>query len=122
MLFLGTVRDLHEGRAVAGIDYSAYETMAERAIARIEIELEAATPGLRVAIVHRLGELTVGEASVAIAASSPRRGAAQEAARVALERVKREVPVWKRERYVDGGSAWREEESLPCPAPSGNSG
>jgi molybdopterin synthase catalytic subunit len=111
-LFLGTVRDAHAGRAVVGIDYSGYEPMAERAIARIESELEAATPGLRVAIVHRLGVLRVGDASVAIAASSPRRGAAQEAARVALERVKREVPIWKRERYGDGSSAWREEEPL----------
>lgn len=122
VLFLGTVRDLHEGRAVVGIDYSAYEAMATRAIARIESELEAATPGLRVAIVHRLGALTVGDASVAIAASSPRRGAAQEATRIALERVKREVPVWKRERYADGGSAWREEESLFPPAPAGDPG
>jgi molybdopterin synthase catalytic subunit len=86
--------------------------MAERAIARIETELEAATAGLRVAIGHRLGELAVAEASVAIAASSPRRAAAQEAAKLALERVKREVPVWKRERYADGSAAWREEESL----------
>jgi molybdopterin synthase catalytic subunit len=113
VLFLGTVRDAQAGRAVTGIDYSAYEAMAERAIARIESELETATPGLRVAIVHRLGALAVGEASVAIAASSPRRAAAQEAARVALERVKREVAIWKRERYADGTTAWREEEPLP---------
>lgn len=112
MLFLGTVRDQHEGRAVAGIDYSAYEPMAERALQRIAAELESVTPGLRVAIVHRLGSLAVGDASVAIAASSPRRGGAQEATRVALERVKREVPIWKRERYADGGTAWREEEAL----------
>jgi molybdopterin synthase catalytic subunit len=109
------VRDRHGGREVVGIDYSGYEPMAERALARIEEELAAATPGLRVAIVHRLGALAVGEASVAIAASSPRRAAAQEAARLALERIKREVPVWKRERYADGSSAWREEEPLPTP-------
>ena len=112
VLFLGTVRDRHDGREVAGIDYSAYEPMAERALARIAAELEAATPGLRVEIVHRLGALTVGEASVAIAASSPRRDVAREAVRVALERVKSEVPIWKRERYVDGGAVWREEEPL----------
>lgn len=114
-LFLGTVRDRHDGRAVVGIDYSGYEPMAESALARIELELEAATPGLRVVILHRLGELAVGEASVAIAASSPRRGAAQEAVRTALERVKREAPIWKRERYADGGEAWREEEGLVVP-------
>jgi molybdopterin synthase catalytic subunit len=116
VLFLGTVRDRHEGREVAGIDYSGYEPMAERALARIEEELAHATPGLRIAIVHRLGALAVGEASVAIAASSPRRAAAQEATKLALERVKREVPVWKRERYADGTSAWREEEPLPSVA------
>ena len=112
VLFLGSVRDRHDGREVVGIDYSGYEPMAERALERIEAELAAATPGLQVAIVHRLGALLVGESSVAIAASSPRRAAAQEAARTALERVKREVPIWKRERYADGSSAWREEEEL----------
>ena len=112
VLFLGTVRNDHRGRAVAGIDYSAYEPMAERTLARIEGELMAATPGLRLAIAHRLGELGVGEASIAIAASSPRRAAAQEAAKAALERVKREAPIWKRERYADGGAEWREEEAL----------
>lgn len=106
------MRDRHDGREVAGIDYSGYEPMAERALARIEEELADATPGLRIAIVHRLGALAVGEASVAIAASSPRRSTAQEATKLALERVKREVPVWKRERYADGSSAWREEEPL----------
>jgi molybdopterin synthase catalytic subunit len=112
VLFLGTVRDRHDGRAVVAIDYSGYESMAERLLARIEAELEAATPGLRVAIVHRLGALAVGDASIAIAASSPRRAAAQEAAKTALERVKREAPIWKRERYADGTEAWREEEPL----------
>jgi molybdopterin synthase catalytic subunit len=115
VLFLGTVRDRHDGREVVEIDYSGYEPMAERALARIEEELAAETPGLRVAIVHRLGALAVGDASVAIAASSPRRAAAQEAAKLALERVKREVPVWKRERYADGSSAWREDETLFSP-------
>lgn len=116
VLFLGTVRDHHDGRQVTGIEYSAYELMAETAVARIVRELESATPGLHLAIVHRLGELTVGEASVAIAASSPRRVAAQEAARIALERVKSEVPIWKRERYADGNIAWREEEPLGGPS------
>ena len=92
-LFVGTVRERHAGREVEGIDYSAYEAMAERVLARIEAELEAETPGLRVAIVHRLGALAVGEASIAIAASSPRREAAQAAAKIALERVKREAPI-----------------------------
>ena len=110
MLFLGTVRDNHAGRRVVGIDYSAYGAMAETRIATIERELAAAAEGLALRIVHRTGALGVGEASIAIAAASPRRDAAFEAARRALERVKREVPIWKLERYDDGSSAWREEE------------
>lgn len=112
VLFLGTVRDRHDGRTVTGIDYTAYEPMAERVLAAIERELEAGHADLAVALVHRLGELTVGEASIAIAAASPRRDAAFAAARHALERVKREAPIWKLERYADGATAWREEEPL----------
>ena len=111
-LFLGTVRDHHDGRAVAGIDYSAYAAMAERVLATIERELAAEHPGSAVRIVHRTGSLAVGEASIAIAVASPRRAAAFAAARAALERVKREAPIWKLERYADGTSAWREEEPL----------
>lgn len=112
VLFLGTVRDHHDGRPVAGIAYSGYRPMAERRLRRIIETLEGEHEDLRVAIVHRLGEMTVGEASVAIATASPHRAAAYEASRVALERLKAEVPIWKRERYADGEVRWREEEAL----------
>jgi molybdopterin synthase catalytic subunit len=115
VLFLGTVRDSNPkaaGREVVAIDYSAYEAMAGRVLAAIERELAAEHEDLAVALVHRLGELAVGEASIAIAAASPRRDAAFAAARRALERVKREAPIWKLERYADGAAAWREEEPL----------
>ncbi len=112
LLFLGTVRDGHRGRRVERLTYSAYRAMAEARLAAIVAELEAAGDDLALAIVHRLGEVPVGEASVAIAAASPHRAAAYEASRQALERLKQEVPIWKREHYGDGGSAWREEESL----------
>ncbi len=112
VLFLGTVRDAHEGREVIGIDYSAYEPMAERVLERIEDELEREHDGLAIAIVHRLGALEVGAASIAIAVAAPRRDAAFGAARRALERVKSEAPIWKLERYSDGSSSWREEEAL----------
>ncbi|MEE8525958.1 MAG: molybdenum cofactor biosynthesis protein MoaE [Thermoanaerobaculia bacterium] len=121
LLFLGTVRDHHAGRAVAGLTYSAYRTMAEKVLGRIAGELEAAGDRLRVAIVHRLGEVPVGEASVVIAVASPHREAAYEASRSALERLKHEVPIWKRERYADGETAWREEEPLASPS-SGKAG
>lgn len=112
LLFLGTVRNHHAGRPVAGLTYSAYRPMAEETLARIVAELEAVGEDLRLGIVHRLGEVPVGEASVAIAAASPHRVAAYDASRLALERLKREVPIWKRERYADGEAAWREEEPL----------
>lgn len=112
LLFVGTVRNHHQGRPVERITYSAYRPMAERAMLRIVSELEEEIDGLQVAMVHRLGELAVGEASVVIAVASPHREAAYEASRQALERLKREVPIWKREHYADGQAAWREEESL----------
>jgi molybdopterin synthase catalytic subunit len=116
VLFVGTVRDLHDGRRVTGIRYDAYRPLAERAIAAIAADLEREHAGLACAIVHRLGELAAGEASIAIACAAPRRDAAFAAARRALERVKREAPIWKLERYADGSAAWREEEPL---APAG---
>ena len=112
LVFLGTVRDHHAGRRVAELTYDAYRPMALRSLARIAGELEGAAAGLRLGIVHRLGRVPVGEASVGIAVASPHRAAAYEASRQALERLKREVPIWKRERYEDGETAWREEEPL----------
>lgn len=114
VLFLGTVRDHHRGRSVVLLTYSAYRPMAETRLARIVADLEA-DGTVRAAIVHRLGEVPVGEASVAIAVSSAHREAAYEASRAALERLKREVPIWKRERYADGEEVWREEEPLGEP-------
>ena len=114
--FLGTVRDHHRGRRVERLHYAAYRPMAERALAAIVADLEAEHEDLAAAIVHRLGEVPVGEPSVVIAVASPHRAAAFAAAREALERLKREVPIWKREHYADGGAAWREEEPLAPPS------
>jgi len=111
-VFLGTVRDQHGGRPVEKLIYSAYRPMALEGLERIVADLEAAHPDLRAAIVHRLGEVPVGEASVVIAIGSPHRAAAYEASRTALERLKAEIPIWKREHYADGEAAWREEEPL----------
>jgi MoaE-MoaD fusion protein len=116
VLFLGTVRGTargsHRGREVERLTYSAYRPMAEEALERIAGELEREHQNLRVAIVHRLGEVAVGEASVAIAVAAPHRAAAYQASRTALERLKAEVPIWKREHYAGGEAAWREEEPL----------
>ncbi len=110
--FLGTVRDHHQGRPVDHLVYDVYRPMAEAAIGRIVAELEAAHDDLAVAIVHRLGEVPAGEPSVVIATASPHRPPAYDASRTALERLKKEVPIWKREHYADGGATWREEEPL----------
>lgn len=117
LLFLGTVRDHSPGRApgtgaVLKLTYTAYRPMACQALGRIAADLERTTDGLRVAIVHRLGEIPVGETSVAIATAARHRAAAYEASRQALERLKSEVPIWKREHYANGEAAWREEEQL----------
>ena len=112
VVFLGTVRDHHAGRPVEKLTYSAYRAMALEGLRRIVADLEAGQQDLRAAIVHRLGEVPVGEPSVVIAVASPHRAAAYKASRTALERLKAEIPIWKREHYADGGTAWREEEPL----------
>jgi len=114
--FLGTVRNHHAGRPVEKLTYSAYRTMALEGLRRIVADLEAAHQDLQAVIVHRLGEVAVGEPSVVIAIGSPHRAAAYEASRTALERLKAEIPIWKREHYADGGEAWREEEPLKATA------
>ena len=110
VVFLGTVRNHHAGRQVEKLTYSAYRRMAVDTLARIVSDLESS--GLRASIVHRLGEVPMGEPSVVIAVGSPHRAAAYEASRTALERLKAEVPIWKREHYAEGEAVWREEESL----------
>ncbi|MDX1631735.1 MAG: molybdenum cofactor biosynthesis protein MoaE [Thermoanaerobaculia bacterium] len=112
VLFLGAVRDSSLGRRVRGILYSSYREMAGARLDRIVTEIEAETAGLTAAVAHRVGVLEVGETSVVIATASPHREEAYRANRRILERLKREVPIWKRERYADGSEVWREEESL----------
>ena len=112
VVFVGNVRNSFGGRPVERITYSAYPAMAERRLERIVRELEAAEPGTRVEIVHGLGTLEVGDASVVIATASAHRRQAYDTNRLALERLKAEVPIWKREHYRGGQSAWREEEPL----------
>lgn len=112
VLFVGTVRNRNLDRQVEGITYDAYRSMAAPKLESIAADLEVSFGDLRIRIVHRLGEIPAGEASVAIAVASPHRSAAYDASREALERLKREVPIWKLEHYVDGPAEWREEEPL----------
>ena len=106
ILFLGTVRDHNDGRPVRGVLYEAYQQMAEEVLAQVAGEAAAALRGGSVAVVHRVGELQVGEVSVAIAVSSPHRAEAYQASRYVIEEIKKRLPVWKQERYTDGDERW----------------
>jgi molybdopterin synthase catalytic subunit len=104
--FLGTVRDLTEGRVTTSLDYEAYPRMAEKKLAEIEDETRARWPVGDIAMVHRLGHLDVGEISVAVAVSCPHRAQAFEACRFAIDRLKEIVPIWKKEHWADGTKEW----------------
>ena len=106
LLFTGVVRDEDRGRPVAGLTYEAYEEMATAVLRRICEDVVSSSDIGDVAAVHRVGELTVGEVSVAIAIAAPHRDAAYKASREVIERLKREVPIWKRERFADGHETW----------------
>jgi molybdopterin synthase catalytic subunit len=112
LLFLGDVRATNDGRHVLHLEYEAYEPMALAALEAIGASLTARFAGLACAIVHRLGRVEVGETSVAIAVAAPRRADAYEASREAIERLKREVPIWKKE-FFEGGEMWVEGPSAP---------
>jgi len=112
LVFEGRVRDSRGDRVVTKLSYDGYEPMAVNSLKKIRRELEETYPDLRLAVIHRLGEVPVGEASVSIVAAAPHRAAAFEACRETLERLKREVPIWKQEHYADGTAEWREEEAL----------
>ena len=100
--FTGAVRDATRGRKVVRLEYEAYAPMAERMFERIAAEAKERWPGSRLAIVHRVGTLLPGELAVVIAASAPHREAAFEACRHAIERLKQDAPIWKKELYADG--------------------
>jgi molybdopterin synthase catalytic subunit len=106
LLFWGVVRNENDGRGVSSLEYSAYAEMAEREMLRIADEARARFGTGAIHVVHRIGLLPVGEASVAIAVASPHRAEAYDASRYVIEELKRRVPVWKREGYVDGETEW----------------
>jgi len=102
--FTGTVRDASHGRRVLRLEYEAYAAMAERKLAEIG-EAVGRAHGAAVAIVHRVGVLAPGEAAVVIACAAPHREPAFRACQETIDRLKKEVPIWKREVYEDG-SQW----------------
>ena len=105
-VFLGTVRD-HSGEgAVSGLTYEAWDELAVRRLAEIADEILERWPARKVALVHRTGELSVGEVSVVVACSAPHRSEAFEACRHGIEQLKHEVPIWKKEGLVSGDAHW----------------
>jgi molybdopterin synthase catalytic subunit len=106
LLFLGVVRDRNDGREVSGLEYQAYREMAEQTLVSIVREASDRFSTDRITALHRIGGLAVGEVSTAIGVATPHRGDAYEASRYVIEEVKRRLPIWKREHYVEGESSW----------------
>jgi molybdopterin synthase catalytic subunit len=109
VVFDGFVRNNFKGRQTLYLDYEAYEPMALAKMREIGAEMRAKFPIHRLAIIHRLGRLEIGETSIWIAVSSPHRAAAFDACRYAIDTLKRAVPIWKKE-YFAGGAVWAEGE------------
>ncbi len=105
-VFVGTVRSNNEGREVQGIEYSAYDAMAEKEIADIVAEASHKYGVTNIVVEHRLGNLAVGEASIVVVAAHPHRAPAIDAMRYTVEELKKRVPVWKLEQYADGSRDW----------------
>ncbi|HZS59414.1 MAG TPA: molybdenum cofactor biosynthesis protein MoaE [Gemmatimonadaceae bacterium] len=105
-VFVGTVRDVNDDKAVSGIDYSAYTVMAEREMLRIAQEAARQFAPLRVVVEHRVGALELGDVSVTIATAHAHRAPAIDGMRFVIEEIKRRVPIWKQERYLDGTREW----------------
>jgi len=106
VLFLGTTREVTDGRRTRSLDYECYPEMAERKLATLEEEARRRWPLVECVVVHRLGHLEIGEASVAVAVSSPHRDAAFEAGQWLIDTLKEVVPIWKQEHWADGTSQW----------------
>lgn len=113
--FNGFVRNQSHNRPTLYLDYEAYESMALAKMREIGAQLHEKFAIHRVAIVHRLGRLEIGETSVFIAVSAPHRAAAFDACRFAIDTLKRTVPIWKKE-YFEDGAVWADGELPPVPA------
>lgn len=104
--FEGWVRDHNEGRPVRALEYEAFGELAEREGARIVAEARAKYDVLAIACIHRVGALALGDLAVWVGVSAAHRGAAFDACRYVIDETKARVPVWKKEHYADGATAW----------------
>jgi molybdopterin synthase catalytic subunit len=105
-IFLGTVRNTNDGRDVEGIEYTAYAAMAETELRKIAVEAADRFDIGSLVVEHRIGFLAVGAVSIAIAAGAARRRPASNATQYMIEQIKKRVPIWKLEHYVDGTREW----------------
>lgn len=106
LIFQGRVRETNEGRAVTGLGYQAYGEMAEKELRAICEEAARRFEVGAISAAHRVGELDPGEVSVVIGVAAPHRAACYEASRFVIEEIKARLPIWKRERYRGGETAW----------------
>ena len=113
--FDGFVRNESHGRPTLYLEYEAYEPMALAKMREIGMQIHERFSVHRLAIVHRLGRLEIGDTSVFIAVSAPHRAAAFDACRFAIDTLKRTVPIWKKEFFEDG-AVWADGELPPAPS------
>ena len=118
VLFLGTVREMTDGRQTIALDYEAFPRMAEAKLEELLVEARNKWPIVKAGIAHRLGRLELGDVSVAVAVSTPHRDQAFEAGRHLIDRLKEVVPIWKKENWADGSTEWVHPGSEPSPAGS----
>ncbi len=118
VLFLGTVREMTNGRQTIALDYEAYPEMAEAKMVELEREVREKWPVENIQIVHRLGRLDLGEISVAVAVSCPHRQDAFAAGKYLIDELKARVPIWKKENWGDGTTEWiHPGEEAPSQSP-----
>lgn len=110
VLFMGTVREMTAGKQTVALDYEAYPEMADQMMQQLIDEARDQWDVHGIAIEHRVGHLTLGEISVAIAVSSAHRSEAFEAGRFLIDRLKEIVPIWKKENWSDGTTEWEHPE------------
>lgn len=122
VLFLGTTRQFTAGRETVQLCYEGYREMAQTLLRELELEAHQKWEITESAIVHRLGPVGLGEASVAVAVSAPHRRAAFQAAEWLMDRIKDGVPIWKQEHWSDGSTEWVHPSTAPATEvpPDGN--
>lgn len=116
VLFLGTTREFTRGRQTLSLNYECYAGMAKKKLAELESQAHQRWPLVATAIVHRIGHLGLGEASVAIGVSSAHRQDAFEAGKWLIDTLKEVVPIWKQENWADGTTEWVHPGMEPSPA------